>query len=184
MSFQAEQTIIGANEDGTPTGEYFSRLIGHTGGGKKHFAISVLLINKKGENLLQKRKHRIFDNLWDTTASTHQIHFEDGRNETDEEATDRSLEAEYRIKPGSITYQNFGGINYFAKYEDGFCENEHDIILVGEYDGEFKLNPDEGYDCKWVDKQTFLKDIKENPKEYTPWAIEAVKLLEQKGFFN
>ena len=184
MAFQSSQTIIGAREDGTPTGEYFSRLTGHSGEGKKHFAISVFLINKKGEVLLQKRKHRIFDNLWDTTASTHQLHVGEQKNETDEEATDRSLQVEYGISPGSIHYQNVGFINYFAQYEGGFCENEHDIILVGKYDGEVHLNPEEGYEYKWVEKLGFLKDIKENPKFYTPWAIEAVKLLETKDFFK
>ena len=65
-----------------------------------------------------------------------------------------------------------------------YCENEHCAILVGEYNGELNLNLGVGYKYKWMDKDKFLKDIKKNPKNYTPWAIEGVKLLKQSGFFD
>lgn len=181
--YQADQIILGANDDGTPTGEYFKRVVGHTGKGKRHFAISVLITNSKGEVLIQERKHKIFDRIWDTTASTHQLHREDGTNETDEEASDRSLEVEYGIPKGSIKYKKYGGINYFAQYGD-FCENEHDIFLTGVYDGIIKLNPEEGYSYRWMNKGEFLTDVKTNPKNYTPWTVIGVKLLEERGFFN
>lgn len=179
---QPNQIIIGASEDGTPTGEYFAKEIGHTGEGKRHFAISVLVYNSKGEVLLQKRKHRVFDDIWDMTASTHQLHSEDGINETDEEATLRSLKREYGINEVK-NLKNYGGINYFAQYGD-VCENEHDIILTAEYDGDVKLNNEVGYNYKWMEKEEFLKDIEENPRKYSPWSQKAVELLKQKGFFN
>lgn len=161
--------------------EYIPKSAGHTGDGKHHLAITVFLYNSKGEILLQKRKHQVFDNIWDNTASTHQLHKDDGTNETDEEATKRALKEEYQIE--NIILENLGGFNYFARY-DHLCENEFCKLLIGKYDGEVKLNPKVGYEYKWMDKQKFLKDIKENADKYTPWCNKAVKILEEKDFFK
>ena len=137
MSSTDNQIILGADENGNFTGEYFPKMVGHTGKGKHHFAISVFLYNSKGELLLQKRKHQVFDNIWDMSASTHQLHRKDDTDETDEQATLRALKVEYGIN--SVDHlENLGGINYFAKYGE-FCENEHDKILIAQYDGEVKL---------------------------------------------
>lgn len=172
-------TIIICDNFGHPTGEYVEKEEGHTGLGKHHLAITVLLINSKGQVLLQKRKHQRFDKLWDLTGATDLYHLEDGRDETFEEATLRCLKNEYGIeKVGSL--KNLGGFNYFAPYQTvqgEFCENEYCVLMVGEYEGEVKMNPDVGYEYKWVDKGEFLKDIQANLQNYTPWAKEAVKLL-------
>jgi isopentenyldiphosphate isomerase len=179
---EPNQIIQGANEDGTPTGEYFPKEEGHTGSGKKHFAISVLLYNSKNEVLLQKRKHLVFDDIWDVTLSSHQLHRLDGSNETDEETSMRALKREYDIDKVQ-TLKNYGGVNYFAQYGE-FCENEHDIFLTALYEGELKLNPEVGYNYKWMDKEEFLKDIEANPSKYAPWAVKGANLLKEKGFFN
>lgn len=178
------QIIIVCDDQGIPTGEYIPKKEGITGEGKKHLAVSVLLINGNNEVLLQKRKHLVFDNLWDLTASTDLSHFEN-KDESLEEAADRCLKREYDIN-NINGLKKLGGFSYFAPYhtvQGDFCENEYDIILTGEYDGEVKMNPEVGYEYKWVDKEEFLKDIDQNPQNYTPWAIEGVKVLKQKGFF-
>ncbi len=175
-----EQIILGADENGNFTGEYFPKSEGHTGKGRHHLAITVQIYNSKGEVLLQKRKHKIFDNIWDMTASTHPLHRDDGTDETDEEATLRALEVEYGIK--DVDLKNLGGFNYFAKYGN-FCENEHDKMLIGKYDRKVNLNPEAGYEYKWMPKEDFLKDVSEHPEQYTPWTIEGVKLLQRQGFF-
>ncbi|TSC64162.1 MAG: isopentenyl-diphosphate delta-isomerase [Microgenomates group bacterium Gr01-1014_93] len=175
-----DQIILGADENGNFTGEYFPKTVGHTGEGKHHLAITVQIYNVRGEMLLQKRKHKIFDNIWDMTASTHPLHREDGKDETFEEAVHRALKMEYGID--HVELQTLGGFNYFAKYGE-HCENEHDYLLLGEYNGDVNLNPEAGYSYKWMPKQEFLKDVEENPESYTPWAIEGVKLLKRKDFF-
>ncbi len=175
-----DQIILGADEKGNFTGEYFPKSVGHTGVGKHHFAITVQIYNSKGELLLQLRKHKIFDNIWDMTASTHQLHRADGTDETDEEATLRALKVEYGID--NVSLKNLGGFNYFAKYGE-HCENEHDKMLVGEYNGVVHLNPEVGYEYKWMPKEEFLKDIEANPKNYTPWTRAAIGILKQANFF-
>lgn len=176
-----DQTILAVDENGKFSGKYVSKTKAHTGSGIHHLAITVFIFNSKGEVLLQKRKHKVFDNIWDNTASTHQLHLEKGKDETDEQASLRALNVEYGIK--NVELKIFGAFNYYAKYGE-LCENEYCKLLVGEYNGEVKLNPDVGYEYKWMDKKEFLLDVEKNPNNYTPWCKEAVKLLKDKEFFS
>ncbi len=169
-----DQIILGADEKGNFTGKYFSKEEGHTGEGRHHFAITVVVYNDKKQILLQLRKHQIFDRVWDLTASTHQLHKPSGKDDTAEEAAKRALNREYNIK--KIKLKVIGGFNYFAKYGE-FCENEYDILLIGEYNGEVTLNKETAYDCRWMDIDEFFEDIDANNKRYTPWAIAGLKIL-------
>lgn len=168
-------TIIICDNFGNPTGEYVEKEIGHNGDGQHHLAITVLLINPQGQVLLQKRKHQRFDKLWDLTGATDLYHLEDGKDETFEEATLRCLKNEYGIKEVD-NLKNLGGFNYFARWNQ-HSENEYCVLMVGEYEGEVKMNLEAGYEYKWVNKEDFFQDIEANPHNYTPWAKEAVKLL-------
>lgn len=176
-----EEQIISVVDETGKFLRYISKNDAHKGSGIRHLAITVFIFNYKGEVLLQKRKHKIFDNIWDNTASTHQLHLENGIDETDEEATLRALNIEYGIK--NVKLKIVGAFNYYAKYGD-LCENEFCKLLVGIYDREIKLNPEVGYSYKWISKKDFLQELKKHPEEFTPWCIEAVKVLKQKGFFN
>lgn len=167
------QTILAVNDRGKFL-EYIPKEVGHQGVGRRHLAITVLLYNSKGQVLVQKRKHKIFDNIWDLTGATHPLH-KDRRDESLEDAAWRCLEVEYGIKK-KIPLKNLGFFNYFAKYGKN-CENEHCALLLGEYNGSIKLNPKVGYEYKWMDKVKFLEDIQKHSKNYTPWAKEAVRLL-------
>lgn len=73
---QDDQIIMACDDNGVFSGEYIPKEVGHTGQGKRHLAIAVLLYNGQGKVLLQQRKHRVFD------------------DETFEEATQRCLERE------------------------------------------------------------------------------------------
>lgn len=172
---QENQTILAVDQNGKFTGQYVDKWVAHTGNGVHHKAISVLLFNSKDEVLLQLRKHKVHNNIWDFTGSTHQLHRSDGTDETDEEATYRCLDREYGIKD-KMALKNLGGVNYFAPYGE-FCENEYDVILIGEYNGLIKPNKEVEYAHKWMVKQEFLKDIGQNPQNYAPWAVEGMKLI-------
>lgn len=175
-----KQIILAVDEKGKFSGEYIPKEVGHTGEGKRHLAITVLLYNSKGQVLLQRRKHKVFDNIWDFTDSTHPLHTDNG-DETLEEATLRALKDEYGIE--DVELKDMGEFNYYAQI-DGLCENEHDHILVGEYTGEIKINSEVAYEAKWLDKQEVLKDMEQNPDNYSAWAKESLKVLKITGFFN
>jgi len=121
-----KQIILAVDEDGKFSGEYIPKEVGHTGEGKRHLAITVLLYNNKGQVLLQKRKHKIFDNIWDITGATHPLHADAG-DESLEEATRRCLKIEWGIRE-IRKIRVIGSFNYFAKYGK-YCENEHCAIL-------------------------------------------------------
>ncbi len=174
------QIILACDDNGNFL-EYIPKEVGHTGEGRRHLAITVLLYNKDGQVLLQKRKHKVFDNIWDFTASTHPLHKEDGIDETLEEATIRALQDEYGIE--EVKLKEVGSFNYFAQI-NGLCENEHDSLLIGEYNGEIQLNPDIAYEAKWVDKKELLQDMAENPDKYSAWAKESLKVLKEVDFFD
>lgn len=175
-----DQIILACDDDGNFL-EYIPKKIGHKGQGRRHLAITVLVYNSSGQVLLQRRKHQVFDNIWDFTASTHPLHKENGQDENFEQATLRALKNEYDIE--NISLKRLGEFNYFAKIEE-LCENEHDYLLTAEYNGDVKLNPSVAYEYKWMNKQELLKDMEENPGKYSTWSQEGLKILKQTGFFN
>lgn len=176
-----KQIILAVDDNGNFL-RYIPKEAGHKGKGQRHLAITVLIFNSQNQVLLQRRKHQIFNNIWDFTGATHLLHRTNGTDEILEEATWRCLETEFDIKQ-KIPLKSLGFFNYFAKYGD-YCENEYCHLMVGEYDGEIKMNPTVGYEYRWVKKQEFRKDIEANPKKYTSWAKEGTKVLEQNNFFQ
>lgn len=171
------QMILACDDDGNFQ-EYIPRAVGHTGEGRRHLAITVLLYNNRGQVLLQKRKHKVFDNIWDFTGSTHPVHKEDV-DETIYDAAIRCLKDEYGIE--NVDLKNLGFFNYFEKYEN-YCEHEYCAMMVGEYNDDFTLNPDAGYGYKWMDKNGFLEDVKKHPKRYAPWVVAGVEVLKKNDF--
>lgn len=170
-----DQIILASDDNGNFL-EYIPKEMGHTGEGRRHLSITVLLYNSKGQVLLQRRKHKVFDNIWCFTGDTHLLHTQTG-DETLEQATWRCLRVEYGIKD-KISLSNLGIFNYFEKI-GSLCENEHCAIMVGEYNEELKMNPETAYEYKWVDKKEALKDMETNPQKYAPWVSEGVKVLKQ-----
>lgn len=149
-------------------GKYAEKEKCHLRQGLHHRAFVVLLENKKGEVLLQKRKHKLWDGYWDLSAISHVLHYST-HDETYEEAAARSLKREMGIS--AVSLKKVGAFNYFAKYGKN-CENEYCAILLGEYDGKINPNKDVVYEYAWVKREEFIKDVlKQREKKYTPWVI-------------
>lgn len=150
-----------------------SWVVCHFERGKLHKGFVTLLSDKDGNVHLQKRKHLIFDGLWDFTAVSHPI--KNGKlDESLEEASNRAIFAEMGIGPTKVS--KVGNFTYFAS--DGqWCENEYCYILTGNYSGDFKPNKKLVYDAKKIPFDQFIKDITQNPKNYTPWAKIAAEIL-------
>ncbi len=169
-----KQTLLVCDERGDFKGQYVEREIAHTGAGVRHLAIAVLLWNGRGEVLLQKRKHRLFDGLWDVSGATHPLHRGDQPDETPEEATTRCLEVEYGL--AGVPAEEIGAFNYYAQDQER-CENEHCILFIARYDGEVTASDDVAYGCQWVPLAEMIGEVERHPERYTPWAIESVPLL-------
>lgn len=167
-----EQTLIMVDDKDNILG-YAPRSECHTGKGKRHRAFVILLYDKDKKILLQHRKHKIFDKLWDLASASHPLHI-DGRNDNYIEAASRCLRNEWGIE--NVRLEKIGAFNYFK--EDGKnCENEYCALIVGEYDGEIKINPETAYGFRLVSLKQLLSEIEKKPETFTPWSIEAVRLL-------
>lgn len=171
MDTDNQQLILVDNDDKFLG--YEKRIICHTGKGVHHRAFVVLLENSAGEVLLQKRKHKLWDGLWDTTAISHPLHLETG-DETYEAAGNRALMVEMGIDP--VMLGKIGGFNYYVPHYEN-CENEYCAILVGHYEGEVVINPDAVYEYKWTSKEEFIRLCKNEDPSFTPWAILTGKHL-------
>lgn len=179
-----DQTIILVDEKDKFKG-YITWKEGHYGRGRRHRGFVVLLFDEKGNVYLQKRKHRVFDGLWDLTAISHPYRLAEGTkvqkgkstkgyDESLEEAALRSLKNEMGI--GKVELKDVGAFTYFAKDGD-WCENEYCHVLVGKFDGRFKPNKKLVYEAKKVKFEEFVEDVKKNPSMFTPWAIKALKSI-------
>lgn len=175
----ASQMVILIDDKDNFLGKYAPRHEAHTGDGIHHRAFGCFLLNKKGEILLQKRKHWFWDRLWDLSAISHVLHL-DGRDETYEEATARALKKEMGIE--GVKVEKIGGFNYFAKHEkDDGCENEYCAIMFGRYDGPVTTDEEDVYKYKWMDFEDFVNETRNHPEKYTPWAVLTVETLEKDG---
>ena len=58
---------------------------------------------------------------------------------------------------------------YKAPFDNGLTEHEFDHVMVGYFEEEPNINPDEVADWKWMLPEDIKKDISKNPDEYTAW---------------
>lgn len=167
-----EQTLILVDNNDRIIG-YAPRSICHTGKGKRHRAFVVALYNKKGEILLQRRKHALFTNMWDLTGASHPLRLR-GRNESYMKAATRCVRDEFGLR--GISLRKIGAFNYFAPQGKN-CENEHCAVIVGKYDGKVKANPKVAYGFRWASLRETLATIRRKPESFVMWARLGTNVL-------
>ena len=58
---------------------------------------------------------------------------------------------------------------YRAELEDGLIEHEIDHVFIGFTDATPHLNQNEAMGFKWLSLSRILKDLQEQPEQYTAW---------------
>jgi len=58
---------------------------------------------------------------------------------------------------------------YKAPFDNGLTEHELDHVMIGYYNGEPNINPDEVESWKWMDIEAIRQDMKNQPQIYTVW---------------
>ena len=164
-----DTTVILVDENDNKLG-YDKKEVCHMGNGKHHRAIAIFIFNEKGQTLLQRRKHKRFDNVWDTAGATDVLHI-DGHDESYEESGSRCMKKEWNT---DVKLEKLFGFNYFEKYKD-MCENEFCMMLAGRADESIEFNSEVAYGSKWISMEELAWDVENNPQDYTPWAIIAVE---------
>lgn len=131
--------------------------------GALHRAFSIFVFNSKGELLLQKRSSKKYHSggLWSNTCCSHPQ-----PGETIIPAAHKRLKEEMGF---DCDLKEIFSFTYRAKLSGGLIEYEFDHILVGNFDGEPKANPDEVEEIKWIDSRFLIRDIEQNQEKYTYW---------------
>ena len=128
-----------------------------------HRAFSVFIFNHKNELMLQQRALSKYHSpgLWTNTCCSHQ---RDG--ESNIEAGKRRLQEEM----GFVTdLKETTSFIYKAPFDNGLTEHELDHIMVGHYNEEPSINPDEVESWKWMDIEDVKVDMALHPEKYTAW---------------
>jgi isopentenyl-diphosphate delta-isomerase len=146
--------------------------------GVLHRAFSVFILNNAGDLMLQQRALHKYHSpgLWTNTCCSHQ---RDG--ESNIAAGQRRLYEEM----GFVTpLREVTSFIYKAPFDNGLTEHELDHIMIGQYNDEPIINPDEVADWKWMPIDAVRDDINQHPQNYTVWFIiifeqfyEKIKLL-------
>lgn len=131
--------------------------------GVLHRAFSVFIYNARGELLLQQRAAHKYHSprLWTNTCCSHQR-----EGETNVAAGQRRLQEEMGF---SVPLKDVRSFIYKAPFDNGLTEHEFDHILVGHYDGEPTINPDEVMAYRWQAPEEVKADIERHPDQYTEW---------------
>ena len=130
--------------------------------GKLHRCFSIFIFNSKGELLIQQRAKSKYHSalLWSNTCCSHPR-----PNEKLIEAAKRRLKEEMGIETDLKEIFSF---IYKAKVGD-LIEHEFDHIFLGKFNGKPNPDPNEVENWQWISPKELKKDIKKNPKKYTPW---------------
>jgi len=128
-----------------------------------HRAFSVFIFNENRELMLQQRAAHKYHSplLWTNTCCSHQ---RDG--ESNIEAGKRRLDEEMGF---SADLKEVFSFVYKAPFDNGLTEHELDHVMVGDYNGEPKINPEEVESYKWMTMDAVKNDIETNPDNYTAW---------------
>lgn len=128
-----------------------------------HRAFSVFVLNSKNEIMLQQRAHHKYHSplLWTNTCCSHQR-----AGETNIEAGSRRLFEEM----GFVTeLKELFHFIYKAPFVNGLTEHELDHVMIGYYNENPNINPDEVEHWKWMCIEDVRNDIQNHPELYTVW---------------
>jgi isopentenyl-diphosphate delta-isomerase len=131
--------------------------------GLLHRAISVLIVNKKWEMLLQQRALNKYHCwwIWSNATCTHPY-----PNESNIDAAHRRLKEEMWFDADLKEIFEF---QYTAHFDNWLTENEYDHVFLWEYEWEIIPNPNEVNDYKWISIDELKTDIKHNSELYSEW---------------
>ena len=156
-----EEKVILVNEHDEPIG-LMPKMEAHEKA-LLHRAFSVFVMNANGETMLQQRAKDKYHSplLWTNTCCSHQR-----EGESNVEAGKRRLMEEMGF---TTELKELFHFVYKAPFDNGLTEHEFDHVMIGYYEDEPHINPDEVEDWKWMYPEDIKKDMDQNPQEYTAW---------------
>jgi isopentenyl-diphosphate delta-isomerase len=144
--------------------------------GALHRSFSVIILNSKGEALLQRRAKRKYHSggMWSNTCCGHPH-----PGESVLEAAHRRLGEEMGI---DCELKEIFTFQYRSALNNSMTENEYDHVLLGWWDGlSPQPHPDEVSDWKWVRLEDLRADMTANPDHYTYWFRILIEEMKQRA---
>lgn len=141
--------------------------------GLLHRAISVFIVNSKGEWLIHQRAFNKYhsNGLWTNTCCSHPY-----PEETSVDAANRRLMEEMGMK---APLQEIFAFTYKEELDNQLTEHELDRVFIGFSDEKPQPNADEVSNWKYIDFGELKKDVKNNPQNYTVWFKKIYKRVEE-----
>lgn len=131
--------------------------------GALHRAVSIFIVNGKGEMLLQQRAYDKYHSpgLWTNACCTHPR-----LNETYADCARRRLKEELGF---TVELEHLFSFVYKGDVENGLTEHELDHVFIGRYDGPVDFNREEVADCTFAPLSDVRNRLRERPEEFTIW---------------
>lgn len=131
--------------------------------GLLHRAVSVFIVNSKGDWLLQRRAFTKYhsNGLWSNAACSHPA-----PGESPLSASNRRLFQEMGLNTNLSFAFSF---IYFENLDSSLIEHELDHVFIGISDELPTLNPEEVVDFKYISFEKLQNDILLHPENYTVW---------------
>jgi len=128
-----------------------------------HRAISVFIVNQKGEWLLQRRALQKYHTpgLWTNTCCSHPF-----PGESNLMAARRRLKEEMGLQTDLKEIFHF---SYKETFDNNLTEYELDHVFVGATNEEPLINTKEVMEWKYISFKNLLVDINKQPENYTVW---------------
>ncbi len=138
-----------------------------------HRAFSVFVFNDQDEVMLHQRAFSKYHSggLWTNTCCSHPR-----KGETVLEAAHRRLQEEMGFDCDLREAFNF---TYKAALDNDLTEYELDHVVLGRFNGEPNLNPDEVAAYKYMNWEELKQDVASNPDMYTEWFKIALDEVDQ-----
>jgi len=162
----------------------------HAGNGILHRAVTIFVVNKKGEILITKRSKN--KKLWplysEASCSTHVTRSDiilAKKSAKDICKSSYILTAQRRLKEelGIKCMPRFlFKFQYKAKYKNIGSEKEICTLLIADYNGKVKPNSQEIVEAKFLSLKHLRERIRKNPDRYTPWLKIALEIYLEKTF--
>ncbi|WP_319226435.1 isopentenyl-diphosphate Delta-isomerase [Draconibacterium orientale] len=165
------EKVILVNENDKVIGE-MEKMEAHVKG-LLHRAISVFIVNSKGEWLIHQRAFNKYhsNGLWTNTCCSHPF-----PGETSIDAANRRLMQEMGMQ---APLQEIFAFTYKEELDNQLTEHELDRVFIGFSDEKPEPNADEVSSWKYINFEELRKDIKNNPKNYTVWFKKIYERVEE-----
>ncbi len=135
----------------------------HDGNGMLHRAFSVLLFDRAGRLLLQRRSanKRLWGRYWSNSCCSHPR-----RGEQTAEAAERRVFEELGARTALCFLYKF---EYRAQFADVGAEHELCHVFAGLFEGPLTPDPREVSDYRMSDASMLDRELAEDTSVFTPW---------------